>query len=235
MTYNEVMSTLESMGNPNTKKILMKHGAKEPFWGVKVGDMKTVQKKIKKDHELSLELYKSGNGDAMYFAGLIADESQITKDQLREWAKKANWYMISEYTVPWLAADSGYGEELGLEWIESSQENIASAGWSSLSNHILITPNDQLDIALYDSLLDRIENEIHASSNRVRYTMNGHVIATGSSIPELTQKAVEIGKRIGKVNVDMGGTACKVPDSPSYIQKIEKMGRIGRKKKMARC
>ncbi|MBT8219570.1 MAG: DNA alkylation repair protein [Bacteroidia bacterium] len=235
MTYKEVMSTLESMGNPNTKKILMKHGAKEPFWGVKVGDMKKIQKKIKKDHELSLQLYKSGNGDAMYFAGLIADENQITKEHLRQWAKEAKWHMISEYTVPWLAADAGYGEELGLEWIESGEENVASAGWSALANHILITPNEELDVAQYEKLLMRVEKEIHGVSNRVRYTMNGYVIALGSALPELTEKAIAAGERIGKVNVDMGGTACKVPSSPKYIRKIEKMGRLGKKKKMARC
>ena len=235
MTYDEVMSTLESMGNPSTKKILMKHGAKEPFWGVKVGDMKKIQKKIKKDHELSLQLYESGNGDAMYFAGLIADEDQITKDHLRQWAKDANWYMISEYTVPWLSADAGYGEELGLEWIESDKENIASSGWAALANHLLITPNEALNTTTYEQLLTRVGNEIHQAANRVRYTMNGFVIALGSSIPELTEKAIALGEKIGKVHVDMGGTACKVPSSPEYIRKIEKMGRIGKKKKMARC
>lgn len=235
MTYNEVMSALESMGNPNTKKILMNHGAKEPFWGVKVGDMKTIQKKVKKDHELSLELYASGNGDAMYLAGLIADEKSISKDEIRKWAEMANWYMISEYTVPWIAADCGYGEELGLEWIECSKEHVASSGWTSLSNHLLVTPNEDLDISLYESLMDRVEAELHASPNRVRYVMNGFIIAAGGSIPELTQKAIATGKRLGKVNVDMGGTACKVPYAPDYILKMEKMGRIGKKKKMARC
>jgi hypothetical protein len=33
----------------------------------------------------------------------------------------------------------------------------------------------------------------------------------------------------------MGETACNVPDAKSYIEKIESMGRIGKKRKMARC
>ena len=56
----------------------MNHGAKEPFFGVKVGDLKKILKKTKKNHELSLELYKTGNSDAMYLAGLMADEKKIT-------------------------------------------------------------------------------------------------------------------------------------------------------------
>ena len=40
--------------------------------------------------------------------------------------------------------------------------------------------------------------------------MNGYVIAAGSFVVELTNKAQEVGEKIGKVNVDMGGTACKI-------------------------
>ena len=118
MTFNEVMTELEAMGNEQTKKVLTRHGAKEPFFGVKVGDLKKIVKKVKKNHELSLALYETGNSDAMYLAGLIADKNQITKVQLQDWAEKAYWYMICEYTVPWLTAESPYGHELAMEWIE---------------------------------------------------------------------------------------------------------------------
>jgi len=33
----------------------------------------------------------------------------------------------------------------------------------------------------------------------------------------------------------MGDTACKVPDAVPYIQKVEKRGTIGKKRKAARC
>jgi hypothetical protein len=33
----------------------------------------------------------------------------------------------------------------------------------------------------------------------------------------------------------MGETACKVPDALAYIEKIESMGRIGKKRKTMRC
>lgn len=79
MTKNEVMDALYAFGNEGTKSIYSKHGAKEPYFGVKVGDLKTLQKKIKKDHDLALELYKTGNSDAMYLAGLIADEKKLLK------------------------------------------------------------------------------------------------------------------------------------------------------------
>jgi 3-methyladenine DNA glycosylase AlkD len=63
---------------------------------VKIEELKKFQKKIKKDHDLSLALFKTGNGDAMYLAGLIADEGRITKKVLQGWVKKATWGSSAE-------------------------------------------------------------------------------------------------------------------------------------------
>jgi 3-methyladenine DNA glycosylase AlkD len=235
MTVNEVIQELESYGNETTKRIFINHGAREPFFGVKVQDLKKIVKKIKKDYRLSLELYDTGNSDAMYLAGLIADEKAMTKQDLQKWVKGAYWYMISDYTVPWIAAESNFGKELAMEWIESDQEFIASAGWATLSNLVSLKPDNELDIENISALLDRVEMEIHSAKNRVRYTMNGFVIAVGSYIKELTNKAIIIGEKIGKVHVDMGGTACKVPLAPEYIQKVIDRGSHGKKRKVARC
>ncbi|MCH7974429.1 MAG: DNA alkylation repair protein [Bacteroidetes bacterium] len=235
MNSNEILNELSKLGNLNTKKVLIKHGAKEPFYGVKVADLKNIQKRIKKDYKLSLELFDTGNSDAMYLAGLIADEDKITKKDLNKWAKNAYWYMLSEYTVAWIAAESRFGWELTLKWIQSENENIASAGWSTLSSLVAIKDDLELDISTLKKLLDRVEKEIENSQNRVRYTMNGFVISVGAYVKSLTKSALSTAKKMGIVKVDMGGTACKVPKADEYINKIIKMDRVGKKKKMARC
>jgi 3-methyladenine DNA glycosylase AlkD len=236
-TVDDIMEVLAEYGSPSIKKVLMNHGAQEPFFGVKIGDMKKILKtiQIKKDHQLSLGLYATGNSDAMYLAMLIADEKKISKDDLRLWVSQAYWYMLSEYAVAWIAAESPFGEELGLEWIDSPEAHIQAAGWCTLANWLALRSNSELDIALYEGLLDRVGKGLQASANRVKYTMNNFIIALGSQVPELTAKCLAVADRIGKVEVEMGGTACKVPQVAEYIAKIESMGRIGKKKKMARC
>ena len=235
MTAKEILNQLEAYGNERTKTTLMKHGAQEPFFGVKVADLKKVLKKTKKNNKLSLELYKTGNSDAMYLAGLMADETQITKEQLNNWVENAYWSYLSEYTVPWVASETKYGFDLGLEWIKSNKENVASAGWSTLANYSAVNQDEDLDIDRYRKLLKKAEQEIHSAQNRVKYTMNGFVIAIGSHIKELTSEAAKVSEMIGKISVDMNGTACKVPYAKEYIQKIIDKQRVGRKKKTARC
>src|SRR5687768_631955 len=95
----KIVEELKSLGSESTKRVLMKHGAKEPFFGVKIEHLKKIQKRIKMDYQLSLDLYDTGISDAMYLAGLIADDEKMTKRDLQKWVKAAYWNMLSEYTV----------------------------------------------------------------------------------------------------------------------------------------
>jgi len=235
MTTEQIMKELEKKGSESIKKIFLNHGAKGPLFGVKVGDLKVIQKKVKKDHQLAMELFGTGIYDAMYLAGLIADESKMSKKDIQQWAEKSPSHGISEYTVAWVAAESDYGWELGMKWIDSPKETIASSGWNTLSGVIAMKPDNELDIVLIKKLLQRIVKEIHSAPNRVRYTMNGFVIGVGSYIKELTKEAIEISKKIGDVYVDMEGTACKVPSVVDNIKKIEARGSLGKKKKTVKC
>jgi len=235
MTANEILIELEKYGDAQTKKTLSKHGAREPFFGVKVGDLKKILKKTKKNHELSLELYRTGNSDAMYLAGLMADEHKITESQLDEWIDKAYWFYLSEFAVPWVASETDFGFDIGLKWTQSDQERIASAGWVTLAYYAGVNEDKDLDIQSYSQLLDKVVQEIHHSQNRVRFAMNGFVIAIAVFIKDLTDKANTVAGKIGKVSVDMNGTASKVPLATEYIQKAIEMGQVGKKRKTARC
>src|SRR5579862_5711949 len=136
MNVQEVMTELQSMGNDGIKKILLKHGVREPLFGVKVEHLKTIQKKVKTDYQLAKDLYATGNADAMYLAGLIADDAHMTEADLQTWVKQAVSNNISEYTVPWVAAGNPNGYKLAMGWIDSDDEHVAAAGWSTLSNWV---------------------------------------------------------------------------------------------------
>jgi 3-methyladenine DNA glycosylase AlkD len=235
MTADEVLSELKTLGSEQTKKTFLRHGAKEPFYGVKVADLKTIQKRVKKDHALSLALFDSGNSDAMYLAGLIAAPEKMTKAQLRKWAKGAYWYMLSCFTVPWVASESAHGRELALEWMDSDNEQIAACGWATYSSLLSITPDEELDLKEIEKLLGRVKTEIGSAANRVRYSMVNFVISVGAYVMPLNAKAKAVAKALGKVEVDMGDTDCKVPDALEYIEKVEKRGSLGKKRKSARC
>ncbi|MBL7886055.1 MAG: DNA alkylation repair protein [Flavobacterium sp.] len=235
MTTTEVLKELEGYADAQTKKTLMTHGAQEPLFGVKIADLKKILKKTKKNHELSLDLYKTGNSDAMYLAGLMADETKITENDLDEWVKNAYWLYLNQYAVPWVASETPFGFQLGLKWITSNNENTACAGWATLSSFAAVNSDDQLDLAKYSELLDFVEKNIHTSPNTLKRSMNAFVIAIGSFIKDLNKKALETAKNMGKVEVILAGTACKTPLATEYINKVVNSGKLGKKRATSRC
>lgn len=236
MNTKEVLKEIANAGNESSKRVMMKHGAREPFYGVKIEDLKKIQKKVKENRQqIALELYDSGIGDAMYLAGLMADGAKMNKKELQAWVKKADWPMISEYTVPWVTSENEAAAELALQWIDSPTDSIAAAGWATLSNMAATWPDEKIDIPVFEKLLDRITKEIDKASNRTRYSMNNFVIAAGSFLKDLNKKAIATGRAIGHVEVDMNGTYCKVPSAPDYIKKVMDKGNLGKKKKTAKC
>jgi hypothetical protein len=92
----------------------------------------------------------------------------------------------------------------------------------------------ELDMAELKKLLERVQKSIHSAPNRVRYVMNGFVIAVGSYVKALSDLAMQTAKKIGPVTMELVGD-CKIPFAPDYIDKVKKRGAIGKKRKSAKC
>jgi 3-methyladenine DNA glycosylase AlkD len=235
VTAADILAELKPLAKDSYKQTLLRHGIAEPLLGVSIENLKKIQKRLKKDYELALHLFDTGVYDAMYLAGLIADHERMTKKDLQHWVEKASCDALCTYTVAGVAADSPHGWELGLKWIDAKKPTIAAAGWAALGGVMSTRDDDELDLKAIKQLLKRVEKEIQAAPDRVRYNMNNFLISVAAYIAPLYNEALAAAERIGEVQVDMGDTACKVPFAPDYIRKIKSRGSIGKKRKTARC
>jgi 3-methyladenine DNA glycosylase AlkD len=234
MTAQAILDELRPLGRESYKKVMRNHGVPEPFFGVKIEDLKKIQKRIKRDHALALALYETGNYDAQYLAGLIADDARMTKRDLQRWAHNACAPLAGSF-VPWVAAGSPQAREIALAWIESAKDLIATAGWNTWSSLVALQDDADLDLAELKRLLERVRQRIHSAPDKVRYAMNSFVISVGCHVQPLTVLARQTGETIGPVTVDMGDTACKVPFAPEYIDKVAARGAIGKKRRTVKC
>lgn len=235
MTAKDILGELKPLGSASYKKVIFNHGVKEPCWGVKIGDMQKIVKRLKRDHQLALDLYDTGLYDAMYLAGLIADDARMTRKDLQRWVKQAYCGPLAGCTVAWVAAGSPHGWDLALEWIDSPRELTAVAGWATLGALVSIQQDMELDLPALKKLLARVQKSIHQSPDLVRYQMNSFVISVGAYVSSLTEDCLAAGEKIGPVTADLGNNACQVPFAPDYIRKIQKRGTIGKKRKTAKC
>lgn len=223
MDVQEALDTLKSLGTEQNRKIYRRHGAAEEIYGVSYAHLKDLKKKIKVDHDLAEELWAGGNHDGRILGAMVADPKRIDLDR---WAGRLRSRVEIEAFADLAAANPG-AREAAERWIESAgsdTEWIACAGWKVLAR---LAMNDKsLPDDSCERYLARIEKDIHAEKNWVRYEMNSTLIAIGIRNPELEQKAVAAAQRIGKVEVDHGETGCKTPDAVPYIKKA-----VERKKK----
>src|ERR1043166_3618610 len=119
MSAKSILDAIRPLGRDGYKNILLRHGVTEPCYGVKIEELKKIQKRIKKDYRLALDLYDTGVYDAMYLAGLIADEAQMTKNELQRWAEQA-CPPLAGSTVAWLIASDPEASEIARLSIDAA-------------------------------------------------------------------------------------------------------------------
>ena len=216
MTGKQALARLKKLGSAQTRKTYGRHGVPGEMYGVKFGDMGKLAREIKQDHGLALELWDSGNHDARVLATMIADPDQLTGKVLGRWIKDVNNHVAS-YQVAGIAARSSAGRKLMKSWIGARSEWPCATGWNMLAQ--IASESDAVPIDEARAYLVTIEEQIHGSKNRVKYSMNTAMIALGAYLPEFEDEAVRIAERIGQVEVDHGLTSCQTPLAGPYIRK----------------
>ena len=217
MTLAQAMSALEKAGSAQTRKTYARHGAQEPMFGVSFAVLKDLAKKIGVDHELALELWATGNFDARNLAYKVVDPARISAADLDRWARDLRVRMCGMYVAS-LAAESPHAEAKAAKWLASKEERLRCAAWGLVAQRA--SRDEATPDAWFAERLAEIERGLPAAPNWERETMNHAVIAIGGRSAALRKSALAAAKRIGKVEVDHGDTACKTPDAVSYIEKM---------------
>ena len=217
MSLAEVMHALEKAGSAQTRKTYARHGAKGPMFGVSFATLSALQKRIRVDHGLALELWDTGNLDARNLAMKIAEPAVMKSSDLDRWARENEFAMCALY-IGSLAAESPLGAAKVREWLAATDGKLRAAGWTLvgiLANRDEATPDET-----FAERLQQIEKSIHSAPNAEKYAMNGALIAIGGRSAALRKAACAAARRIGKVDVDHGDTSCQTPDAVPCIDKL---------------
>ena len=235
MEFKTVMEELEALGKERMKKMYMTNGAQEPLFGAATGAMKPIKRKIKINQPLAEELYATGNYDAMYFAGVIADPKAMTEADFNRWIDKAYFYMLSDYVVAVTLSESDIAQEVSDKWIESGEELKMSAGWSCYCWLLGNRKDSEFSEDKISNMLDKVKASIHEAPERTKSAMNNFVYTVGVSYKPLHEKAVETAKQIGVVEMKRDNKKSSFLNASENIQKQVDLGKLGFKRKYVRC
>ena len=235
MNLEEVMQELEALGKERMKKMYMNNGAHEPLFGVATGAMKPMSRKIKINQALAEELYATGNYDAMYFAGIIADPKAMTEADFDRWIDSAYFYMLSDYVVAVTLSEAPIAQDVADKWIASGDELKMSAGWSCYCWLLGNRKDVEFSESKIAGMLETVKNSIYDAPERTKSAMNNFVYTVAISYVPLHEMAVETAKTIGPVEMKKDNKKSTILNAYENIQKEIDRGKIGFKRKYVRC
>lgn len=234
MNLESVMSELEVLGKERLKKMYLSNGAHEPLFGVATGAMKPMAKKIKINQPLAEQLYATGNYDAMYFAGIIADPKAMTAADFDRWMDAAYFYMLSDYVVAVTLAEADIAQQVADQWIASGEELRMSAGWSCYCWLLGSRPDREFPESKISAMLELVEKTIHESPDRTKSAMNNFMYTAAVSYLPLHDKAIETANAVGPVEMKRDKKS-KFLNASENIRKEVERGKLGFKRKYVRC
>ncbi|MFC3418708.1 DNA alkylation repair protein [Salinicoccus hispanicus] len=235
MDFETVMENLESLGKERSKKMYISNGAKEPLFGVATGAMKPMAKEIKIDQPLAEQLYATGNYDAMYFAGVIADPNGMSEADYERWIDQAYFYMLSDYVVAVTLAEADIAQDVADKWIDSGEELKMSAGWSCYCWLLGSRKDHEFSEEKIAGLLKQAEAEIHDAPERMKASMNNFIYTVATSFKPLHEAAIETSEKVGIVELKRENKKPAQLNAHENIMKQVEKGRIGFKRRYVRC
>lgn len=218
MNVKEVLKKLESLGDEARRKHNAKAGAPENQFGVKLGDIRAVANKIKSNHELALELWKTGNVEAQLLATLIIKPKALSADELDAMTRSTTCAQAADWLNAYVVAQHPEKDALREKWMRDKDRWAARAGWN-LTASCVNKNTAQLDLS---ALLDRIEKEMPRAKPEVQWTMNNTLMAIGIRHAQHRERAIAIGEKIGLYRDWPVSKGCTPPYAPVAIRELVK-------------
>jgi 3-methyladenine DNA glycosylase AlkD len=216
MTLTEVLSLLAPLGEEKVRQMNQRNGATGPQFGVRMGDIRKVAKKIKTDHALALQLWETGNLDARFLAVLVMKPDALTTAELDTLVRSNDFPALADWLSSYVIKQHPEKEALRQAWMQDSHPFAARAGWSLTTERILKSP-DGLDLG---ALLDRIEAEMPGAPRAAQWTMNFALAHIGIHHPAHRARAIAIGEQLGIFRDYPTSKGCTSPFAPFWINEM---------------
>ena len=213
MTVKDALKELKALGDEKVRKLNAKSGAGDNQFGVSLGDIRKVAKKIKTDHELALALWETSNVDAQFLATLLIQPKKLSAKEIDRMVRSISFVRVADWLIAYVVRQHPGKEALRRDWMTADDRWAARSGWDLTAERVGKSP-DGLDVP---ALLDRIEAEMAGAKPEVQWTMNNTLANIGIHNPKLRKRAIAIGEKLGIYRDYPVSKGCTSPFAPIWI------------------
>ena len=186
----------------------------------KLGDLRKIAKEIKKDHQLSLELWSSKNFLARLLGILIMDHKLLSEEQIDELVENMNSHSYDERNqlMDWFMANQLTKNKKNIALMESWKDSPLSLQrrtfwyYQGRQRWMGKTPPDNTA-----ELLNAIENNIEKEEPEVQWAMNFVAGWIGVFDIDYRARCVKIGEETGLYKGEMVSKGCTPNYLPEFI------------------
>ena len=213
MTLNEALKQLEALGNAKVRAQNVRGGAGDNQFGVSLGDIRTLAKKIRTNHALALSLWATGNVDAQFLATLLMQPKQLSANELDQMVRSVAFVRVADWLNAYVVRQHPDKDALRNEWMAADDRWAARAGWDLTAERVGKSA-DGLDLP---ALLARIEAEMAGADPEPQWTMNNTLAGIGIHFPQHRKRAIAIGEKLGIYRTYRVAKGCTSPFAPIWI------------------
>lgn len=197
-TSREVLAWLESRGTRANVAGMARYGivARKAF-GVSMGTMQTLQKRIGTNHDLAVELWPSGWHEARLLAAMVADPACVTRREMNAWVGDFESWADCDTVCFKLWDRSPLAWEKARQWATSPRELVKRAGFAlmaCLALHDKAAPDRP-----FLGFLKLIEKGARDDRNLVKKGVSWALRATGRRNRALNTAAIAVARRLAQL------------------------------------
>jgi len=196
-SVEDVLEKLKKKARPNQLEGMARYGMTvEKRLGVSIPELRLLAKEIGKEHNLSLDLWKTGIDDARILAAMIGDPQKLTEEQMEDWVKDINSWDVCDQVCMNLFEKSPLAWKKIRDWANRDEEFAKRTAFSliaCLAWHDKKTEDEKF-IALFPVIREGARDE----RNFVKKAVNWAMRNMGKRNRNLNTAVVDIAKEIQK-------------------------------------
>jgi 3-methyladenine DNA glycosylase AlkD len=198
-SVKNVLDELQSKAKPDQLAGMAKYGMTvERRLGVSVPDMRKLAKELGRDHELALDLWRTGIAEARIVAGMVADPAKLTEGQMEEWVKDIDSWDVCDQVCMNLFEKSELAWKKIIDWSEREEEFVKRTAFSLIA--CLAWHEKKASDEKFVELLPVIMREAADERNFVKKAVNWALRNIGKRNVRLNEAAISTAKEIQRLD-----------------------------------